>query len=200
MDNQETQRLVDQAFQGSFFNTTENTNSFRDALRAAYKTGNYPALCKLESTWQEIQAVTPEYDRDIDMAENPLLAFQFITDIGYFPPPEILLAVSCCIKQYLNSGGNISLDEAFFGKSHKKTDSFAYAHHKEYNKYGVFHLRWAKSDCVYKANGFTDISSLPLETRAEQFLDETFGKDAWTEEIDLESFLRGYRRWVNDMR
>ena len=46
---------------------------------------------------------------------TPIEELQGNVEAGYYPPPEVMIAISRCFKNYLNGRGNISLDEAFFG-------------------------------------------------------------------------------------
>lgn len=40
-------------------------------------------------------------------------------DVGYYPRPEVMLAINDCFKHYLSFEGKLSLDEVFFNKPKK---------------------------------------------------------------------------------
>ncbi|MDR2880774.1 MAG: hypothetical protein LBV29_02585 [Azoarcus sp.] len=136
--------------------------------------------------------------RNNDASENPLFSLVFwVKELRCYPPPEILVAIAQCIENYRENGGDISLDEAFFGKPHKKRTSPDFESESHYSLYAVFHRfrHWPSKP-------FLGVdTSQTLEAQAEGFLAHIEAKRASQGAIervvpDIDTFLRGYRRWV----
>ena len=64
----------------------------------------------------------PRIDYNFD---NPMECFHTHVAVGLNPPLEVMICMERCIRDYFLAGGNISLDEAFFGKEHVATKSYA---------------------------------------------------------------------------
>lgn len=54
-------------------------------------------------------------------SDNGSAFTEFISclDVGYYPRPEVMLAINDCFKHYLSFEGKLSLDEVFFNKPKK---------------------------------------------------------------------------------
>lgn len=89
---------------------------------------NYPVLDGLESSWEVLDSV---YDGVVKRADDervsstPLSAFFYYVDMGFYPPPEILLALNESYRNYMNAGGNLSLEDVFFGRPKRKAGNYA---------------------------------------------------------------------------
>jgi len=166
----------------------------KDALKAAYEADDYPILTGLEYYWEQIEST---YDNacpdreDFQCEKTPLLLFCLYLSLGFFPPPEVLLAISICFEKYLEAGGDLSLDEVFFGKPHKKRTSFAAYHARNLGTYAMFHDLYAGGSNLTSR----DLAGLSLAKRAEKYFDHMWGDSEWVDFIDIETFLRNYRRW-----
>jgi len=111
--------------------------------------------------------------------DSPLEDFLSCIDAGYYPAPEIMVAISRCFNSYLAAKGDISLDEVFFGDRHSKRKSFAYKKHKTgWSSEYVLFEKWLK---LAEGNS--------MEKAADEFLSKYFPH------LDVDSFLRGYRRF-----
>ena len=172
-------------------NTAERAVRWRELLEDE-RLQDYPVMAGLEESWQLLSSM---YGEDpvhggalIKRAEradcSPLRTLLYYLDAGFYPPPEFLLAVSACVRKYFAAGGDISLDEAFFGKPHKKYGSAADEQCRR-DRYIGFQL-------FCKLDEGPEKPKRSLSQLAEDYLlIEVQGAEA----MDVESFLRGYRRW-----
>lgn len=190
MTKDELDQLVDSALRGDTFNTNEKADEIREAIRAAYESSNYPGLAGLEYTWRKLEREYEVIDRLKHSSDNPLVSFEYLVESGFYPPPEILLAIRLCIRRYLDAKGDISLDESFFGLPHKKRSSYAYNKAKPW-KHFDFYFFWVYRDEFIGHN----LKGLSLEKRAELYLENTRYSDT-NAGSDVDSFLRSYRRWL----
>lgn len=90
--------------------------------------GDYPVLSALESAWEHIDSThgrVMNRQGDKSYGENPFDAFFFWIDAGFYPPPELLLALQDAFAVYEASRGEISLEETFFGPPKRKAGGFA---------------------------------------------------------------------------
>ncbi|MAL95625.1 MAG: hypothetical protein CME40_11160 [Haliea sp.] len=182
-------------------NTNEKAYEIRELLESP-GIDDYPSLDSLEDSWRVLSNYYGEWDGKplIDRVEipdrtagSPIENFQFHVESGFYPPPEIMILIQRCFQKYLAMGGDISLDEAFFGEPYKKRTSFAYRRHQIW-RYAAFHNLE-----VVLHQGHLQQTGQPkksLEQLAEDYLSSLFsGDDAG---IDVDTFLRGYRRWKRD--
>lgn len=139
-------------------------------------TTKHESLEKLELLWAKIQPDFGPFNREISVADNPISAFSYYVEMGKYPPPELMIDIMLGFNTYLESKGDISLDQAFLGITHSKYKSLSFKQQSA--------LKYAEFDrFVY--NG--DFSS--LDEAAELFLAKI------SDEIDQDSYLRDYRRW-----
>ena len=194
MADDELRKVIRDALSGEDFITNKKVDAIRNALEKAYVAGDYPVLNGLEESWKILEDDYQVIDRSNHPSSNPLGSFTYYVDSGFYPPPEIMLALCKCFERYQSAEGDLSLDEAFFGHKHKKRKSLAYKEGKK-QKYFVFHSLWASN---LKMRGDDDSNS--LEKLAEDYLGSVFAVRDWEDDMDVDSFLRGYRRWVNEMK
>ncbi len=118
---------------------------------------------------------------------NPLDNFVRCIESGFYPPPELLIVIASCFRAHIISGGKTNLLEEFFGKDKQFKHSIDVP---KITKYMDFELKWVKG------------KSESLSTVAEQYLLQCSDNndDSFDESIDVESFLRSYRRWKNDLK
>jgi len=102
-------------------------------------------------------------------------------------------------ETYFNLNGLMPLDEVFFGKKHKKTTSPAYKKHK-YFKYSFFdtHVHFNKRK---KGSDRLSLEQLMLEAIEETDpMTMAMAMLGFDPNIDIDTFLSGYRRWKKDVR
>jgi len=89
---------------------------------------NYPVLAGLESAWQVLSATYKGAIRranDERCSDTPLAALFYYVEMGFYPPPELLLALHDAYQVYETSRGHISLEEVFFGPPRRKAGTYA---------------------------------------------------------------------------
>jgi hypothetical protein len=98
---------------------------------------NYPVLEALEEAWGELESLyrtitlLGKSSKIIDRerlertAETPLSALMFLTEMGFYPPPELLLGLLRSWRDYLEGGGAKSLEEVFLGRPRRKAGNHA---------------------------------------------------------------------------
>lgn len=185
-----------------------NTNAKAHEIRLlmeASEIEDYPSLSGLEDAWQVLSRyygddydgtpLIPRVENPDRTAENPLESFKYHVEMGFYPPPEIMTVIQLCFQKYLASAGDISLDEAFFGAPHKKRESYAYRKNHIWRFQSFHALQVVLHQKHLKA---TEQPKKSLEQLAEEHLSSLFsGDDAG---IDVDTFLRGYRRWKQEYR
>lgn len=157
----------------------------------------YQQLEQLERAWQMLN-VAYDYEgrffrRDIDegLTETPLETFMACLLNGYYPPPEILFSIYGCFERYIECGGKISLEEAFFGRKKRGVGNWSARRAKE-GPFPTFHTYATKSSRAKES-----LASLGVK-----FLSEPMNRH-WLERYppeNAESFLRGYYRWQEGER
>ena len=189
--------IEDSSGNKSKFATEQHLAMWRDILRSASNFDAFHQLNRLENAWQSLASDQGERPRD-DLGSH--LIFRLINDIdsGDYPPPEILLVISNLFKYYVKQEGNISLDEAFFGRRHAKSKSIAHLS-KGWDDHKIFnsmledttrHFEWEPEWDMYP---FRE-PHWSLEECAEAFLTHRYRNNHPTTP-DVDSFLRAFRRW-----
>lgn len=107
----------------------------------------------------------------------------------FFPPPEILSAVSQSVGLYLKKKGSLSLDESLLGQVHKKNSSIAFLSSTS-GKFFLFHKLWVELGSLDK-----ELNGLSMEQKVENYLNSPFCTPSQKEQTDIDTFLRNYRRW-----
>ncbi len=144
----------------------------------------------LEESWKELCRFYREHEAGAPMVSRvtspyghtAIEAFKFNLEFGHYPPPEILLCIAEGFDRYVHAGGKLSLDEAFFGEKHKHGKSLP-NHKSKAETYGFFHVEVT----------LNDDARLSLENLAEGYISKMRIPDS--QKPDVESYLRGYRRW-----
>lgn len=172
-------------------NTIEYASKYRKATKAAYELDSLSELVGLEATWKLIEHENPMLgeNREKDDFDSPLDSFMYNVDMGFYPPPEIMLSILRCFDLYFAYGGHKSLDEIFFGEPHKKKSSAAFSK-AQWLKYKSFHIFYASG---HEALDQGSLKGKSLVDKAEIFLSCYTTKGS---EVDPETFLKGYRRWL----
>ena len=151
------------------------------------KADNDPDPHGWESTWNAIEAVQQspvERGAQLGRYENPLSALFFIIDMGFYPPPELLLALHDMYSLYKAFEGKLTLEEAFNGKPRKGIGNYAARKARDLT-YASFSMelrrqRDSQLGKVAIAAGFIEKHKLYRDA-------DTF--------IDADNFVRSHRRW-----
>lgn len=160
-----------------------------------------PILEGLNNTWEWLSSSLYKLEnrqvvcRDDDelIAKDPLRAFNYYVNRGFYPPPEILYTITQAFNLYFIAGGKFSLEDMFFGEETKwvgneaarKRRDIGYEH---FQVYFQFTRRGEFSGSRKKRS---------LEKVAEEFFESLFFIDA-DERPEIDSFLRGYSRWKKE--
>lgn len=192
MDNDllEMYLQINKIEQPSDFNSWDHVRK----IRAKINEDKYTMLIGLEHSWA---ILSDDYnnpktngkdliDREADdrVAKTPLAAFLYYINSGFYPPPEVMRAIHDCFELYEQCQGAVELEDVFYGTRVKKRGN----HAQRESRGNLFFYFDAVS--VWEAKP----SNKSLEEIAEDFLTEKgINKD-------VDSFLRGYRRWKKNNR
>ena len=134
----------------------ERVDEHREFIRK--EAGNYPMIDDFEAAYQAAcgtEAVDEIIDRTKRISKNPFAAVMFYIEMGSYPPPEFLLTLLDCWKEYLVKG---DLELAFLGPKKQKSGNFAKRHQK------FMRDNWILSQAVY----LIDIEGMTLAQAAER--------------------------------
>ncbi len=99
---------------------------------------NFPILESLEEAWGHLEFHYGSFtvagrrakvvDRDAldGISETPFSTLMFLTEMGFYPPPELLLGLLDSWRNYLE--GDQTLEEALLGKPKRKAGNYAKRH------------------------------------------------------------------------
>lgn len=59
------------------------------------------------------------------IASTPIETLSYMLEMGFYPPPELLMAIIDCFDVYMASRGKITLEESFFGRPKKSAGNYA---------------------------------------------------------------------------
>lgn len=118
-----------------------------DACKDEFDRGRMPML---REQWQALCKVeVPEYKQvEVDSEDDPWqdhpirALFRYIS-YGRYPPPELLMAMRGAFDEYLEAGGDLALEEAFFGKPPRRAGNYA-QRNKEIERNFKATLRYAE--------------------------------------------------------
>lgn len=88
----------------------------------------YPVPNALKCAWEDMGAcgVLKERGKRIaNISGTPLGALFYYVEMGFYPPPELLLALSCVFNKYIDSNGDVTLERAFLGPPIPKSGNYA---------------------------------------------------------------------------
>ncbi len=166
-------------------------------------------------SWQAV--VNPLSDEKLEEERNrfrdttPIEAIHHWVDEGNMPPPELLICLENCIIIYGLSaaiGEAYNLENVFFGPTKKGVGNHAQRQYSSSKRnqetYFSFHMYVAN----FKGLENDHIDPINYESLAVSFFDEKDRNDKRRWDIfpggdgfkpspqpDIDSFLRGYRRW-----
>lgn len=140
-------------------------------------------LSQLERGWNALGSPYPNKPREAGshVAEHVLTAIDAHVRMGAYPPPELLLALSALLDQYLDAAGKLTLEEVMFGKPKRRTGSFAARSHLEVRSLFV--------DAIAQAASARGMSEGEIAATLEAGVERAFGR--WA---DADSLLRARRR------
>jgi len=176
----------------SDFNTSDKQQEFRKILE---RSENYPALNGLETTWQLLNA-EGDYEalklrNDDQYQSTPLDQFLYCIEMGFYPPPEVLLAISQCFNYYLSRTGKVELEDVFFSENRKRGVGNHAAQSSKDQFYRSFHTHLQLEKIGAKNTGRNPKNRTEI---AEEYL-SLINQSAPLETPDPENFLKGFDRW-----
>ncbi len=153
------------------------------------ESSNYPVLEALEESWKLLEdyynnPIEDAVDRSRIIQTTPLSAFRYMIEAGIYPPPEVLLALDDCFNMYMAQKGEVELEQIFFGDKKRGVGNYAA---KTYKERAYKHLQIElsiNSACEHK-----------IQIEVAERVIELF---KLTDDVD--SFLRGYRRYINRLK
>lgn len=169
-------------------NKHNSWDSVRETREQLTKSEDYPFLDGLEQTWKIIQqdyGSIIKRDDDEGSAETPLNSFMYLVEMGFYPPPEVLLEIFNCFNLYYMAQGSLELEDVFFGKRKKGIGNHAAQKSQDWIYQHLWMNEQMESIPSIKPKAIKSISLIASEMLDHFKLDE----------LDLDSFLRGYRRW-----
>lgn len=163
----------------NYYNSWEHVGEQRGKILSE----DYPVLNGLEDTWDVIDSLGLSIPRSEanDISDTPLGALTYYLEDGCYPPPEILLAVLNCFEHYMNKGGALELEDVFFNDKKNRIRN---------------HAHFVAKQSAYESFSFlVDMSRFRKEGKSLEALATGMFNQSELYETDVESFLRGYRRW-----
>jgi len=153
------------------------------SIREKYKAldPKYPFRYEHELAYQTalegMEDLEVEVRMDAEQFDNPLDALSYYADLAFIPPPEVVSAFRVYYTKYLNSGGDLELEEVFFGPKKPGVGNHASRRRKSLvMEYLSFELTAPIGD--------------KSQTEIAQEVIQKFGLL-----VDVESLLRRYRRF-----
>jgi hypothetical protein len=99
----------------------KNRNALRDCE-------NFPILASLEDSWEVLNEFYGGIIRRADeecAAKTPFEALVFHVEMGFYPPPELLLSLLDAYQTYLDAAGKLTLEEVLFERPKRKAGGHA---------------------------------------------------------------------------
>lgn len=123
---------------------------------------------------------------------TPLELFQSYVRRGHTPPAELLLVIAKAFDLYFQAHGKLSLEQVFFDPPlTKKQGNYSKRSIKKFK--GLSYLDFHEAVDQLTNTKATDTT---IEDLAKKFIRTVVPEENHTvNEEDLDSFLRGYRRW-----
>lgn len=186
-------------------NTPEHLAKYREKIQS----GNYPALSSFDELWVVIQSKINNQagyewiNRETFSDYKPTEILTTCVEKSHYPPPEVLIAISDCFLAYFISAGKLSLEEAFFGAPKKGVGNYAARKWME-SQYKNFDTLQEAAHEIARGKGsktpsLTEIAEnhfREMEVRCNELnKNPPQPFDQPYESPDIDSFLRGYRRW-----
>jgi hypothetical protein len=152
--------------------------------------------CGLESGWGAMASLRREAVKrdDLDQKGTPVDAFRYFVDMGFYPPPEIMESIASAFGSYMSGKGKYELEDVFFGKRKRGVGNFA-SRRSSVSDYvslnGRVHAELRRSERENRPKRSIE------KIAEEMFMDDPFAGSSVGKggDVDIGSFLRGYRRW-----
>lgn len=171
-----------------------NTWGFVRVFQNELKNTDNPLLKGLLYSWQTLSTEYSEaYDQGFstalrdnvsDFAATPIEALVEAVELGYYPSPEILVAVCRAIDKYMSHQGELELEDVFFGDKVRSKGNYS----GRVGHDSLYRMLWFHTTLASNKNK-------SLSKIAESFLTEFR-----IETMDVDNFIRGYRRWKNRIK
>lgn len=142
-----------------------------------------------------------------DFDGTPIESFLDDLQFGRYPSPEVMLTIADSFNLYFNSGGLLTLEQAFFDDSHRGKGNFSARlnskkNYEEFHKAYVNYLLTVNTDESLPSFFEKFVEGEHLKTKG------TYGEDSVQyfqklykllyEGVDSEPFLKGYQRWKTE--
>jgi hypothetical protein len=173
--------MKDKTEKHNYYNTWEFVKDFQGEL----KNTENPFLKGLEHSWQVLsEDYNDSFPRALredvsNFAATPVEALVEAVELGYYPSPEVLIAVCRAVDKYMSHHGELELEDVFFGDKVRSKGNYSgrIGHDSWYR------MLWFRTTLA--SNKDKSISSLAEDLFAEFKI----------EFMDVDNFIRGYRRW-----
>ncbi len=205
-DKQSLLDLLAQVKRGKNFGYRPNSWEWVEDVRNNMQTDteNYPWRQACEELWSAVSHFQDDEYLKIERSDIsghcPIESLGYWLDIPRYPPLEVLVSIAEAFEIYMVAGGELTLEDVFFGPTKKGVGNYAARKKKSdiYSEFEVFVTLERK-----KANN-KEKKELNLDEIATEYLaypgNPLFAKESGIEpdyenSPDPEHFLRGYRRW-----
>jgi hypothetical protein len=127
---------------------------------------NFPALHSLEQSWEVLDEF---YGGIVKRAgaertgSTPFDDVMFHIEMGFYPPPELMLAVLDSYRTYLQGAGALTMEDCFFGRPRRKAGG-----HAQQQMTRARYILWGIEMDGLQEEGHTKI-------RAAEIISERFG-------------------------
>jgi hypothetical protein len=114
----------------------ELSTRWHEFLESA-ESAEYPFIDSLRRYWKALRQEqdTPERGKALQqIGSTPLDVFFYFVEMGFYPPPELLLVLSDCWEIYKAGGGKISMEEAFIGPAQRGAGNHARRKNSKFRK------------------------------------------------------------------
>lgn len=168
-----------------YLNSPEHLKYWRERL--INNSEKYPVLNEMEETWGLISCHLGKLCGHRGMGSyTPLGDLLYRLEFGFYPTPESLMGIKECFDYYFGMAGKVSLDEVFFEKPQKGVGNHA-AQKDRSEPIEYLHFLFHLEERNIEQGGGKAKSQIEL---AEKTI------NAFLLDIDPESLLRQYRRWL----
>jgi hypothetical protein len=157
------------------------------------------AMGNLQKQWITLDRYSDENfdwracENDIPNYRNLTTVHAFVRSViaGEYPTPEIILSLAKSFDLYLTAAGELSVEEVFFGRPKKRAGNFAGRSIRDL-RFLFFHDTVRREKVMVEGSG----KKFSLYDEANHFLTyERMDDDGNVGHYDVDTFLRGYRRW-----
>ncbi|NVJ62194.1 MAG: hypothetical protein HWE27_17540 [Gammaproteobacteria bacterium] len=173
----------------TFYNSNENLKKWQNKL--LNNSSDYPVLDGLEHAWAILEE---EYNEEFPgsvrreqfSSVSPFDAFMYMVGAGFYPTPEVLLAIHECFETYINMEGKVSLEDVFFGKKERGI--------------GNYSAREARARILSHLDFCINLNHLSLKEKKSQYLLAEEVIELFKLDTDPETLLRQYRRHKKNVK